>query len=140
MKLNKDEIIDMIDTLESEITTAHEEAQNAASCAEDASSQAYEAHQQAEYCQSTLDDAQDSLRALREAVDELPDEDEESTAHESSTGSSDLQKDIAKWKDKVLKVHKTNSQLSVEKIAEHFEIGTFLVSRILEIATSEKAA
>jgi chromosome segregation ATPase len=121
-------ISESIDEIESQLSTASDEAGNASSNAYDAKNHAAEAEQQADYCLGSIEEAQGRLSTLRDEYQELVEQIDEG---EESGSASSLQKDIARWKVKVLALKKGGN--SVKVIANHLGIGEFLVSRILEL-------
>ena len=132
-----DTISESIDNIESQLNTAEEEAGNASGYAYEAKDNAESAETQADYCRSSIEEAQSSLNALREEYQELVKRIDEDSQGEDSGSASDLQKDIARWKVKVLALK--SQGMNLKTIAEHLGIGEFLVSRILELEETKAA-
>ena len=132
-----EEMTDSINQIEEQLINAESNA-NAAKCyAESAESEAYQAKEHAEYAESNIDDAKSILDTLREEFDELQERIEELTVEEDEDGEksvhlSDLQKDMAKHKVKVLKLRQKHPSATVKQLAKHLGLGEFLVKRILE--------
>jgi chromosome segregation ATPase len=125
-----------LDELEGSLGHAHDEASNASSEAYDAKHAAERAEEQADECVSSIENAQSELEEVREAFNELQeriDEMEQNEDGEKSPGLSDLQKDIARNKVRVLAAKKTHPSASAATIASALGIGEFLVKRILEL-------
>ena len=133
-----DAISESIDNIESQLSTAEEEARSASSNAYDAKNNAESAEQQADYCTGSIEEAQGSLNTLRDEYNELVKRIDEDSQGEESASASDLQKDIARWKVKVLALK--SQGMNLKTIANRLEIGEFLVSRILELETTQAAA
>jgi chromosome segregation ATPase len=129
-----------IESLEELLNTAYSEADQASDEAGQARCHADSAEDQASYARSSVEDAQSTLDTLKTEFQELKDRLEEMEAADDDDvgGVSDLQKDINKWKTKVMHYH--NRGVSVENIAAHLEIGEFLVNRILEAERTKNAA
>ena len=132
-----DAINESIDNIDSQLGTAEGEAGNASSYAYDAKSAAESAEQQADYCIGSIEEAQSSLNALREEYQELVKRIDDDSQGEESGSASDLQKDIARWKVKVLALK--SQGMNLKTIAEHLGIGEFLVSRILDLEETKAA-
>jgi ElaB/YqjD/DUF883 family membrane-anchored ribosome-binding protein len=127
------ELQSSIENAQSEIQNVINNADEAAGDAREAQSYASNAEDEAERASSDANDAlqalgtlQDEFSQLRELVDDLLKE-------EGDPGGSDLQKDINKWKAKVLQIRAKHPSATPATIAKHLEIGEFLVSRILEL-------
>ena len=133
-----DAISESIDNIESQLSTAEEEARSASSNAYDAKNNAESAEQQADYCTGSIEEAQGSLNTLRDEYNELVERIDEDSQGEESASASDLQKDITRWKVKVLALK--SQGMNLKTIANRLEIGEFLVSRILEMETTQAAA
>ena len=134
-----DAISKSIDEIESYLSTAEDEARSASSNAYDAKASADEAETQADECIRSIESAQSSLNTLHDEYNELVERIDEDSQGEESGSASSLQKDIAKYKVKVLSLRSRNSSVTVKAIAEHLGIGEFLVSRILELETTQAA-
>ena len=120
-----------IDELEGYLDTAREEAQSASNYAIEAREQASNSETYADYCVGTVENAMSELSEICQAFRELQDRLEEEEGGEESAGSSDLQKDIARWKVKVMSWRERGA--NAKQIAAKLDIGEFLVSRILEM-------
>ena len=121
-----------IDNAESRVNDAQSQACEASSNAQEARSYANEAEDRADSAYAEAEDALSSLSTMRDELNELQERvDELLAGEETGEGVSDLQKDINKWKVKVQHLHANGN--THEQIAKHLEIGTFLVSRILEL-------
>ena len=128
------EIQESMDTVETELNNARDSAAEASSSAQEAYQYASNAEDEAGAAFSRAEDGLEALGTLREEFAQLQEQVEELLhGEETGEGVSSLQKDINKWKTKVLHVRANNPSISAEKIAAHLEIGEFLVSRILEL-------
>lgn len=138
------EISKSIDAIEEELGSATGYAADARSYADSANSEAYNAQECAENAESAVDEALSMLNTLRDEYNELVERIEELTVEEDEDGEksvhlSDLQKDIAKHKVKVLKLKENAPHATAQQIAEQLGIGEFLVRRILELSTTQAA-
>lgn len=138
------EISKSIDAMEEELNNATCSANEARNYADSASSEAYSAQENAEAAEAAVDEALGMLSTLRDEYNELVERIEELTVVEDEDGEksvhlSDLQKDIAKHKVKVLKLKENAPRATAQQIAEQLGIGEFLVRRILELHTTQAA-
>lgn len=132
-----------IDAIENELASAEEEAGNASSSANEASNYATSAEEYADDAVRRVNDAQEALSTLRDEFSQLVEQVEaliakgtDAEAIRENPAHSDLQRDMNKHKEKVLRLH--NAGANVRQIAQKLGIGEFLVSRILE--STQKAA
>jgi len=134
------ELDSSIDTVEEHMNDAQNNAGEASGAAREAYQSASEAEDRADAAYSSAEEGLSAISTLREELSQLQEQVEELLrGEETGEGVSDLQKDINKWKVKVLAINAKNPSVSVEKIATHLGIGSFLVSRILEMNASEAA-
>jgi len=128
------ELDSSIDTVEEHMNDAQNNAGEASGAAREAYQSASEAEDRADAAYSSAEEGLSAISTLREELSQLQEQVEELLrGEETGEGVSDLQKDINKWKVKVLAINANNPGISIEKIATHLEIGEFLVSRILEL-------
>ena len=121
------EITEKIDQIERDAIEGRDAAQYASSYARDAMNEASNAEDNADNAEREANNVLETVEELREQINEL----EERLQEEGSeSGGSSLQKDMNKWKTKVLKVHQDGA--NPEQIASKLDIGVFLVKHILE--------
>ena len=138
------EMASSLDNLEEQFVNAENEAEAAELASYEAKQHAYEAEEKAEWAKSSAREGQAILGTLREEFSQLQELIEEMETNLDEKGEkdpklSDLQKDIAKHKVKVLKIKERNPGATSKAIAEHLGIGEFLVSRILELESTRAA-
>lgn len=127
-----------IESVESELCNARSNAEEAAQSARDSYQYASNAEDEAERAESDVSSALDALRTLQDEFSQLREQVDDLLKEEGDPGGSALQKDINKWKTKVLHLHINGNKPA--QIAAQLEIGEFLVSRILELNKEDKAA
>lgn len=134
------EISSSMDAIEEQLNEATSNAEAAKNYADSAESEAYQAKEHAEYAESNCDEALSMLDTMRtefaelqERIEEMERNAEGDDGEEKSPHLSDLQKDIAKHKVKVLKLKEKHPTATAQQIAANLKIGEFLVKRILEV-------
>lgn len=139
------EIDQSLDTIESELGSAEQEASHASGYANEASSYAAAAEEYADNAVRRVNDAQEALSTLRDEFSQLVEQVEaliakgtDAEAIKENPAHSDLQRDMNKHKEKVLRLH--NEGANTRQIAQKLGIGEFLVSRILESTQAAKVA
>ena len=129
-----DKLYRLIQETEEQRNTARKHALQAHKLAGIARCNADMAEDEADYCDDRLNIIEELLSSIREEVEELQEYIEEAESEEDGEPSvhlSQMEKDVRRYKARVLQTKKNHPSATSKAIAEHLGITEILVSRIL---------